>query len=237
MTCSESRSPGLSPRLRSVFWLVPLALSMVLPASVMSQDAILGGKVSRRAKTEVEATARIKVLKKQLAANPKNYRFHFEVGNLYADMGRLDNAREAYEEAIDLNPKYVEALVNLGSLFIDLNQLGEAITRFEQALGFNPDDCKARSNLGNAYYGLQRYPDAMFEYMRAVEINPKCYSAIYNIAVAFADAGIFREAATWWEKVERVAPGTQAARDARENINLISAFITPPPSGGVKKDK
>ena len=68
----------------------------------------------------------------------------------------------------------------------------------------------------------------MFEYRRAIEKDPSCYSAMYNIAVAFADAGLFRDAVNWWKKVEQVAPGTEAARSARENINILDRFTQSP---------
>jgi tetratricopeptide (TPR) repeat protein len=92
----------------------------------------------------------------------------------------------------------------------------------------NPEDCNARSNLGNAYYAMSRYSEAMYEYRRAIDIDPKCHSALYNIGVAFADAGLFREAVSWWRKVVQAAPGTDAARNADDNIKILERFIQAP---------
>lgn len=217
------------PRRVPVF-VVALALSAVLvhtPATAQDSD-ILGGKVQTQRRTETEIRDRIASLKKQLQANPKNYRFHYELGNLYAELEKGNDAQAEYEAALRINPNYLEAIVNLGGLFSDKGDHEQAIKYFERALTINPEDCKARSNLGNSYYAMERYPDAMFEYRRAIEFDPKCYSALYNIAVAFADAGMYREAVQWWGKVEKAAPGTSAARNARENIKLLERFTALP---------
>jgi len=210
-----------------------LVCSTLLAASASASDEILGGKLEKKStKTEAEQKADIARLEKQSAASPKNYRVLFDLANAYADASKEEEAKDAYLKAIGLNPKYVEAMVNLGGLYSDQDQQDDAVQWFQKALALDPENCKARSNLGNSYYSQQKYPDAMFEYRRAIEKDPNCYSAMYNIAVAFADAGLFRDAVTWWKKVEQTAPGTEAARSARENINILDRFTqTPVPAG------
>jgi tetratricopeptide (TPR) repeat protein len=196
-------------------------------------DEILGGKLEKKStKTEAEIKAAVARLEKQHAADPKNYRVLFDLGNAYIDANDQEKAKLMLTQAIELNPKYVEAMVNLGGLYSDLDQQDDAIKWFQEALKVDPENCKARSNLGNSYYTQQHYPDAMFEYRRAVEKDAKCYSAMYNIAVAFADAGLFRDAVAWWKKVEQLAPGTEAARSARENINILDRFTQAPTPPG-----
>jgi tetratricopeptide (TPR) repeat protein len=212
-----------------ILWFAVLCLAPIAdPSPVLGQDDILGTGVQAPRKSEEELKAAIERASKDVQASPTSYRAHFKLANAYADARNEENAKTHYERALELNPKYIEALVNLGTLYSDLEQPGEAIQYFEKALGLNPDDCKARSNLGNAYYALERYPDAMYEYERAIEADQKCYSALYNIAVAFADAGLFREASAWWKRVELAAPGTEAARSAHENIEILKPFTQPP---------
>jgi tetratricopeptide (TPR) repeat protein len=212
----------------SVVFCVLLSASLVASAASAS-DEILGGKLEKKStRTEAEIKSDIARLEKQLAASPKNYRVMFDLANVYSEANKEEDAKDLYTKAIALNPKYVEAMVNLGGLYSDQEQHEDAIKWFEKALALDPENCKARSNLGNSYYAEQRYPDAMFEYRRAIEKDPNCYSAMYNVAVAFADAGLFRDAVNWWKKVEQVAPGTEAARSARENINILDRFTQDP---------
>jgi len=232
---SRSTIPGAS-----ILVLLTGLLVLAPLHAARADDPVLGGNLEKQPKTEAEIKDRIQALTAQVRANPNNYRYHFELANWYVEAGEEEKAKASFERALELNPKFIEALVNLGGLYSDMGQNDEAITYFQKALALDPTDCKARSNLGNAYYALARYPDAMFEYRRAVDQDPKCYSALYNIAVAFADAGLFREAVQWWEKVQRAAPGTDAARSARENIDILKPFTQPPtprPSGGNAKNE
>ena len=217
------------PPARFAFLATALCLTY-LTAVPSSAEDILGGKMEKKStRTEADIKASIARLEKQVAADPKNYRLMFDLANEYAEAQNEEKAKLMYERAIGLNPKYVQAMVNYGGLYSDLGEHDEAIRWFEKALSLDPENCKARSNLGNVYYVMQRYPDAMFEYRRAVQQDPSCESAMFNIAVAFADAGLFREAVAWWKKVEKVAPGTEAARSARENINILDRFTQTPP--------
>ncbi len=217
---------------RSLLALAALALAPILalsPVSAQAQsDGLLGGNVKKGTVAGNEVQAKISRLETQVAASPDNYRLQYQLGNAYYDGGLSNKALAAYQKAVDLNPKYVEALVNLGIVQGDLGDQDNAIKSFQQALSLNPDDCMARSNLGNAYYAQEKYPDAIFEYQRAIDKDPKCYSALYNFGVAFADAGLFREAVNWWQKVVEVAPGTDAAENAKENIKILERFTKSP---------
>ena len=206
-----------------------LCFCVLAHAAPSFAEDILGGNLEKKdTRSEAEIKASISRLEKQTAADPKNYRLMFDLANEYVTVHNEEKAKLMYEKAIMLNPKYVQAMVNLGSLYSDLEEHDEAIKWYEKALSIDPEDCKARSNLGNVYYTLERYPDAMFEYRRAIDQDPACESALYNIAVAFADAGLFREAVAWWKKVEKAAPGTRAAQSARENIEILDRFTQPP---------
>ncbi|NNF05755.1 MAG: tetratricopeptide repeat protein [Candidatus Eisenbacteria bacterium] len=164
-------------------------------------------------------------LESSLPMGDKNYRKHYELANAYYDLGELQKASARYQRVLVINPNFSKAMVNLGTCLSDQGKFEDGVEWLEKALGIDPDDCKARSNLGNVYYSMDRFPDAMYEYKRAIQSDPKCYSAHFNIAVAFADAGIFREAVKWWGEVVRLAPGTDAGRQAAENIELIKPFI------------
>lgn len=207
-----------------------VAAGALLASTALAQSGggLLGSGVTKAPGTEAEHKAQIAKLEKQVKADPGNYRLHYQLGNAYYDAGFAEKAKDAYGEALRLNPKHLEALVNLGIALGDLNEPAEAIKTFEKALSIDPEDCNARSNLGNAYYAGGRYSEAMYEYRRAVDIDPKCHSALYNIGVAFADAGLFREAVSWWRKVAQVAPGTDAARNAEENIKILERFVQAP---------
>jgi len=196
------------------------------PGLVRGDDLL--GPDTDKVVTPGEIEQKIAALEPKVPLTSNDYRQQYELANLYYDQENYTKAEERYRRALELNPKYIEAMVNLGSVLSDLGRDEDAIDMFEKALAQDPEDCKARSNLGNAYYTLGRYPDAMYEYKRAIAIDADCYSAYFNIAVAFADAGIYREAVHWWNEVVQRAPGTSAARQAQENVELLKPFTEGP---------
>lgn len=215
---------------RRVRFLCSMAVAACLAATAAAatEGDMLGLSTGGTAEELAALRAKIERLENQVPVESTNYRQHFDLANAYYDAGELAKAEARYRRAIALNPDYTEALVNLGSLLGDMGRNDDAVEILEQALAADPEDCKARSNLGNVYYSMGRYPDAMYEYQRAIDIDPACYTAHFNIAVAFADAGIFREAVKWWREVVRIAPGTAAARQAQENIELLRQFTEAP---------
>ena len=156
------------------------------------------------------------------------YRDHYKLANLYYEAGFFEASAERYKRALELNPEFYKAMVNYGSLLEDIGDDAAAIEQYEAALKINPEDCNARSNLGAVYYRQKRVSDAIYEYKRAIDLNDVCYAAYFNMASAFADFGMYREAKNYFEEVIRVAPGTAAAREAKGNIDLMRPMTEGP---------
>ena len=51
--------------------------------------------------------------------------------------------------------------------------------------------------------------------------KPKAFCAYFTMGVAFADAGIYREAIRMWKKVVEIAPDSPEAASARESIDVL----------------
>lgn len=204
--------------------LVALALATGLvgaPLSASIAQTDVQAKLDKVAALEQQ----LEVLQEQGAARSDDATYFFELGNVYADLSRRDEAKAAYEAALDLDPAYVEVLVNLGALQNEKGETEEAIGLLEKAVEIRPDDPRAYVNLGSAYYSKGEYYEAMEHYRKAIEVNPETYEAHYQIAVAFADAGIYREAIRSWQKVIELAPDTDAARAAQENIDVVETIL------------
>jgi len=180
--------------------------------------------------TENEAT--IRRLEKVTPLSSTNYRNQYKLANAYYESGEFYvEAEERYRRAIELNDKFLEAYVNLGALVEELNRPDEAIELLKKALELDPDNCKARSNLANVYYHQKKYPDSMYQLRQALAADPECYTALFNMGVAFADVGLYRDAVKYWKEVVRIAPKTDAARQAADNVTALEPLIgkvTPP---------
>jgi cytochrome c-type biogenesis protein CcmH/NrfG len=65
-------------------------------------------------------------------------------------------------------------------------------------------------------------------YVKALSIDPESQLAHYNLGVAFADAGIYKEAIREWNAVVAAGPSTDAARQAQDNIRVLRNLMRQP---------
>ncbi len=75
---------------------------------------------------------------------------HYNLGTLYALLGRTDEAIAQFAEAVRLQPDLPEAHMNLGLALAERGRLDEAIDEFAMALRLRPDYGNARQALEEA---------------------------------------------------------------------------------------
>ena len=80
--------------------------------------------------------------------DPGNAGARVELGNMYFDAERYDEAIRWYTEALKLNPKDVNVSTDLGVGYYYTNQADRAIKQFEYSLGIDPKHLKTLLNMG-----------------------------------------------------------------------------------------
>jgi tetratricopeptide (TPR) repeat protein len=95
------------------------------------------------------------------------------LGNVYSDLGRLDEATHEYTRAIELNPKSALPHNGLGNVYRGLGRLDEAAHEYTRAIELDPKYANPHDGLGNVYADLGRLDEATHEYTRAIELDPK----------------------------------------------------------------
>lgn len=88
-------------------------------------------------------------------------------GVALVELTRLDEARGAFEQALEIEPKFAPALVNIGNLHLEAGDTNEAIRYYESALRSDEDYALAHHNLGVAYKRLGRTGDSVRELRKA----------------------------------------------------------------------
>jgi tetratricopeptide (TPR) repeat protein len=170
-------------------------------------------------------TRELEALQAQGSARADDPTYYFELGNVFAELSRREDAAAAFQAALDLKPEYVEALVNYGALQSERGEAEQAIQLLTKAVELRPKDARAHVNLGAAHYTKSEYYKAMTHFRKALEIDSNFYEAHYHLGVAFADAGIYREAMREWELVVKLGPGSQAAKAASENLDVVKTIL------------
>ena len=85
-----------------------------------------------------------------LAVTSGNFLAHDGLGQCLANRGRLDEAIDQFQRAVDIAPGYPEIETNLILALIKKGRTDEAITHLQVLLKGYPNDAGAHYNLGNA---------------------------------------------------------------------------------------
>lgn len=97
---------------------------------------------------------------------------HLRIGNIYYQLGLLDEAIDEYQKALRLSPNFADIVTQLGIALRDKGRHDEAITQFNRAKEINPHYIPARLHLGITYYSRGFYGLAEEEWREAMKIDP-----------------------------------------------------------------
>ncbi|MGB8600750.1 MAG: tetratricopeptide repeat protein, partial [Rhizomicrobium sp.] len=96
------------------------------------------------------------------------------------DLGRQEEARDAFTAAIERRDSYAEAYNNRGKVQELLGNLDEAIIDLDRAIERMPTLSAAHYNRGNALKAQGKLEDAMVSYDNAISLQPNYVSARNN---------------------------------------------------------
>ncbi len=108
-------------------------------------------------------------------------------GNLFMGMEDTEQAKAAYETALDKNPKYILPYLALSRIYKIQNQPDQTIKILEKLANERPDQAGAFSSLGALYESQGKMDQAETNYVKALEINPSHIQALNNLAFLYAE--------------------------------------------------
>lgn len=112
-------------------------------------------------------------LKSMIKANPKDVNTLVQLGNLYYDNNKFQEAVDAYGRALEVDPQNVNARTDRGSCYWSLGQADAAIAEFEKSLSINPSHAQTLYNMGIVYlHGKNDMQGARKYWERLLATNP-----------------------------------------------------------------
>ena len=88
------------------------------------------------------------------------------------DQGRVEEAIQAFQNAVALAPDQVCPWNNLGHLYRKLERPPEALGAFQKAVEHNASDALSWNGLGDVYHEIGQNNDAIASYLKAIELSP-----------------------------------------------------------------
>jgi cytochrome c-type biogenesis protein CcmH/NrfG len=105
--------------------------------------------------------------------DPANVQSRVQLGNMYFDAERYQDAIQWYEAALTLNPKDINVSTDLGVCFYYTNQPDRAIRQMEESLRIDPRHLKTLLNLGIVKaFGKQDLAGAAAAWEAVIKIAP-----------------------------------------------------------------
>jgi cytochrome c-type biogenesis protein CcmH/NrfG len=139
----------------------PAASAPVSPAAAPAMD-------------EAQATA----LRNIAGKDPANVQSRVQLGNLYFDAERYQDAIQWYEAALKLNPNDVNVSTDLGVCFYYTNQADRAVRQMEESLRIDPRHAKTLLNLGIVKaFGKQDLAGAEAAWEAVIKLDPASQEA------------------------------------------------------------
>jgi tetratricopeptide (TPR) repeat protein len=102
----------------------------------------------------------------------RNSQIMYNLGNLFYDLGKPDEALEYYNKSISTYPEHMEAWRNKGLLFYIIGRPQKAAACYNHILSVDPNYLEAWIDLGLILFEMGKLREAKLCYHKALEINP-----------------------------------------------------------------
>ena len=138
----------------------------------------------------------------------------------------VEDAIDAYEQALKIAPNKVEALLNCGTLYYEQGNLEKASEYFGRAANSDPENSLAHANLGSVLDELGKTEEARQHLRLAVRFAPNHPDARYNLALVCEKLRAFSEAREHWQhylKLDSASPWSDYARQRLASSAVKSA--------------
>jgi tetratricopeptide (TPR) repeat protein len=184
------------------------AISQQASAPTQSNAAIINQAASGAPNAAGGMLGDVQEKLEKAKAEPNNFAAQMSAGDMYAQIGRYDQAFEFYQKGVALNPESFEANVQLANAYFDNRQFENAEKYYARALEINPKDINARTDLGTTFVERQTpdYARAVAEFKKALEVNPKHEPTLYNLGVAYSRMSDAENAEKTFAELEQANP-------------------------------
>jgi tetratricopeptide (TPR) repeat protein len=142
------------------------------PAAVVGQTQAAPSPASATTTPPLDE-AKVNAYRSVAEREPQNAAPRVQLGNLYFDAERYDEAIRWYADALKLDAKDVDVSTDLGVSYYYTNQPDKALAQFDQSLKINPKHTKTILNVGIVKaFGKQDLAGAERAWEQVIQLAP-----------------------------------------------------------------
>ena len=127
--------------------------------------------------------------RRAIALDPDDWRWHYYLGSLYAELGLHDEAVSHLGTVVAMTPDSVAARIRLGQSLVSIREIARAKDVLEEAVELEPASAAAHFGLGKALAAAGENRAALSAYIRSLELGPSAGAVRYALAVLHRDLG------------------------------------------------
>jgi tetratricopeptide (TPR) repeat protein len=178
-------------------------LFLLLALLAQSPDFGTEGLKALDARNYEDAVA---LFSKAVAADPKDYGSHFNLGLAYSLLNKDAEAISEYKAVLDLKPALYEAELNLGISLLRTKDAASAVAHLRNASAQKPQEFRPRFYFAEALFALSQFADAESAYRAALELNLNSAPAELGLARSIAHEGRLTDAEPHYRKAVSLDP-------------------------------
>ncbi len=140
-----------------------------------------------RAQKEGDHARAEEAYKRALRYDPHNAKVNANLGVIYEQLGRLEDAERHLRQASSVEPDNASVHNNLGVVLYRMGEHDAALIELNRTLSLDPGRLDAYTNKGLIFTRWGRYEDAQRAFMQVLALNPNDALANYNLGLVYEE--------------------------------------------------
>jgi Flp pilus assembly protein TadD len=167
----------------------------------------------------------VPLLKAIIAKTPGDATALYNLGMIYSDQRRLDQAVELLRQAAEIDPQNPHIFVAMGVAHARAEDFGAAIQSLHQAVQIDPDDTFAHQNLGACLLKQGDADEAAVHFRKSLSAAPDNLQSQFGLAQALEIMGRMHDADEVYQALIRVAGHSPVGELAKEGRTRIAHVL------------
>jgi len=150
--------------------------------------------------------------------NPSRIRVLPYMGQAYIELGKEQEAIEAFQKVLTGYPNNVFALINISAAYGSIGDDDRALQALSKLVHITPDNSWAHYNIAKIYMKQQNLDKALEEFSIAAKLDPKNGMAHFHKGILAVEKQRYQEAAEAFENAVKLNPGWALAE---KNLGVV----------------
>jgi Flp pilus assembly protein TadD len=158
-----------------------------------------------------------------LALRPNYSEARNDLGVIYLEMGRWENAIQQFKAVKDdlFYPQHDFSVINLGLAYLGKGEFAKALEELESVRNSAPRNPVVKVAIGRVRFAQGNIDQALEEYRRALVIAPNYASAHFHLGLALMKQGNLAAARTAFKEVVKITPDSELGRTSMGYLDLL----------------